>query len=104
MSGDVSRLFDETYIARRRLRRWVALAVAVLVVLRLAAEVAPVMSRPDLALLDLWQSLRGTRNPSPQVVDRRHRREEHRPLRPAGLAAQRVRSARRAARHGRRAA
>ena len=68
MSGDASRLFDETYIARRRLRRWVALAVAVLVLLRLAAEVAPVMSRPDLALLDVWQSLRGTRNPSPQVV------------------------------------
>ena len=25
MSGDGSSLFDETYIARRRLRRWVAL-------------------------------------------------------------------------------
>ena len=68
MSGDGSRLFDETYIARRRLRRWATIAVATLVVLRLAAEVAPVMSRPDLALLDFWQSLRATRNPSPQVV------------------------------------
>jgi CHASE2 domain-containing sensor protein/tRNA A-37 threonylcarbamoyl transferase component Bud32 len=68
MSGDESRLFDETYIARRRLRRWVAIVVAALVVLRVAAEVAPVMSRPDLALLDFWQSMRGTRNPSPQVV------------------------------------
>jgi CHASE2 domain-containing sensor protein len=68
MMRDGSRLFDETYISRRRLRRWVAIAVAALVVLRVAGEAAPVMGRPDLALLDFWQSLRGTRNPSPQVV------------------------------------
>jgi CHASE2 domain-containing sensor protein/predicted Ser/Thr protein kinase len=43
-------------------------AVAVLVVVRLGAEIAPVMRVPDLALLDFWQSLRGTNRPSPQVV------------------------------------
>ncbi|MGH2744792.1 MAG: CHASE2 domain-containing protein, partial [Thermoleophilaceae bacterium] len=44
------------------------MAVAVLVVVRLGAEIAPVMRRPDLVLLDFWQSLRGTNRPSPQVV------------------------------------
>jgi serine/threonine-protein kinase len=68
MNTEGSRLFDPAVIARRRLRRWVAIAVAALVLLRLVAEVAPVMRRPDLALLDFWQSLRGTRSPSPQVV------------------------------------
>jgi CHASE2 domain-containing sensor protein/tRNA A-37 threonylcarbamoyl transferase component Bud32 len=68
MTKEGSRLFDPTIIARRRLRRWAAVAVAVLVVLRLVAEVTPVLRRPDLVLLDFWQSLRGTRNPSPQVV------------------------------------
>ncbi|HET7291023.1 MAG TPA: CHASE2 domain-containing protein, partial [Vicinamibacteria bacterium] len=42
-----------------------ALAVAVL---RVLAEMAPALRRPDLVLLDAWQSLRGTANPSPQVV------------------------------------
>jgi len=68
MVDEGSRLFDEAVIARRRLRRWAALAVSALVVLRFAAEIAPVMRRPDLALLDFWQSLRGTDRPSPQVV------------------------------------
>ena len=44
------------------------MAVAVLVVLRFGAEVVPFMRRPDLVLLDAWQSLRGTDRPSPQVV------------------------------------
>jgi len=63
-----SGLFDEALSARRRLRKWAAVAVAVLVVVRFGAEVAPTMRRPDLALLDFWQSLRGTDRPSPQVV------------------------------------
>jgi CHASE2 domain-containing sensor protein len=68
MNSEGSRLFDPAVIARRRLRRWVAVAAVVLVALRLLAEVSPVLRRPDLALLDFWQSLRATRNPSPQVV------------------------------------
>jgi serine/threonine-protein kinase len=68
MSSEGSRLFDETLIARRRLRWWAAVAVAGLVLVRLLAEVVPVMRVPDLALLDGWQSLRGTARPSPQVV------------------------------------
>jgi CHASE2 domain-containing sensor protein/tRNA A-37 threonylcarbamoyl transferase component Bud32 len=68
MTNEGSRLFDESVITRLRMRRWVLIAVAALLVLRFAAEVVPAMRRPDLALLDFWQSLRGTRNPSPQVV------------------------------------
>ena len=68
MSDEGSRLFDEAFIARRRLQRWAAAAGAVLVMTCAAAELAPAMRRPDLALLDTWQTLRGTRNPSPQVV------------------------------------
>jgi CHASE2 domain-containing sensor protein/predicted Ser/Thr protein kinase len=68
MINEGSRLFDPAIIARRRLRRWATTAVAALVVLRVVAEVTPAMRRPDLALLDFWQSLRGTQNPSPQVV------------------------------------
>jgi CHASE2 domain-containing sensor protein/tRNA A-37 threonylcarbamoyl transferase component Bud32 len=61
-------LFDEALIARRRLRRWVAAAIGVVALLRVAAELAPGLRRPDLVLLDAWQSLRGTDTPSPQVV------------------------------------
>jgi CHASE2 domain-containing sensor protein len=68
MTNEGSRLFDEAAIARRRVRLWVTVAVAALAVLRLAAEVVPTMRRPDLVLLDFWQSVRATRNPSPQVV------------------------------------
>jgi serine/threonine-protein kinase len=68
MSDEGSRLFDETLIARRRLQRWAAMAVAALVVLFFLAQVAPTLRRPDLVLLDTWQSLRGTDKPSPQVV------------------------------------
>ena len=68
MSNEGSRLFDEALIARRRLRKWVGVVVAVLVLLRFGAEIAPFMRRPDLVLLDAWQSLRGTDRPSPQVV------------------------------------
>jgi CHASE2 domain-containing sensor protein/predicted Ser/Thr protein kinase len=68
MSDAGSRLFDEAVIARLRLRRSVALVVAALVALRVLAEVAPFMRRPDLVLLDAWQSLRGTQRPTPQVV------------------------------------
>ena len=68
MSFDGSSLFDEKLIARRRLRRWAAGAVGVLVLIRLMAEVLPAMRVPDLVLLDAWQSLRGTQRPSPQVV------------------------------------
>jgi CHASE2 domain-containing sensor protein/predicted Ser/Thr protein kinase len=68
MTDQGSRLFDETFIARRRLQKWVAVAVAVLLVIRLGAEVVPTMERPDLLLLDLWQAVRGTERPSPQVV------------------------------------
>jgi serine/threonine-protein kinase len=68
MRDEGSRLFDESVIARQRLRKWAAVAIAVLVAVRLLAEVAPVMRHPDLALLDFWQSLRATDRPSPQVV------------------------------------
>ncbi len=68
MSDEGSRLFDEALIARSRLRRWAAVAVALLVVVRLGAELAPILRIPDLVLLDRWQSLRGTRTPSAQVV------------------------------------
>lgn len=68
MRNQGSGLFDETLIARRQLRRWVATAVAAIVVLRLGAEFAPILRRPDLVLLDVWQSLRGTDKPSPQVA------------------------------------
>jgi CHASE2 domain-containing sensor protein/tRNA A-37 threonylcarbamoyl transferase component Bud32 len=67
MDNRGSRLFDPVLIARRRLRRWAVIAVAVLLVLRLVAEVTPVLRRPDLVLLDTWQSLRG-HHPSPQIV------------------------------------
>jgi CHASE2 domain-containing sensor protein/predicted Ser/Thr protein kinase len=67
MRNEGSRLFDPKLIARRRLRRWTMIGAVALVVLRLAAEVTPVLRRPDLVLLDFWQSLR-TRNASPQVV------------------------------------
>jgi serine/threonine-protein kinase len=68
MTTEGSRLFDPAVIARRRLRRSVLIAVAALLVLRLVAEATPLLRRPDLVLLDFWQSLRATRNPSPQVV------------------------------------
>ena len=68
MIDEGSRLFDEAVIGRRRMRRWVTIAVAALLLLRLAAEVVPVARRPDLVLLDFWQTLKGTRAPSPQVV------------------------------------
>jgi CHASE2 domain-containing sensor protein/predicted Ser/Thr protein kinase len=68
MGDEGSRLFDPGLIARRRLRRWVIGAVAVLLVLRLGAEVAPFARRPDLALLDTWQSIRATDHPSPQIA------------------------------------
>jgi CHASE2 domain-containing sensor protein/predicted Ser/Thr protein kinase len=68
MSDAGRALFDEALIARRRIRRWVAVAVALLVVLRCGAEIAPVLRRPDLVLLDLWQSVRGTERPSPQIA------------------------------------
>ncbi len=42
--------------------------MAALVVVRFAAEITPMMRRPDLAILDFWQSLRATNRPSPQVV------------------------------------
>jgi CHASE2 domain-containing sensor protein/tRNA A-37 threonylcarbamoyl transferase component Bud32 len=68
MIDEASRLFDQAAIGRRRMRRWIAVAVAALVVLRFAAEVVPTMRRPDLVLLDFWQELRGARAASPQVV------------------------------------
>jgi len=68
MSDAGSRLFDEALTTRRLLRSRVALVAAAVVVLRLAAEITPVMRRPDLVLLDFWQSLRGTQRSSPQVV------------------------------------
>src|SRR5262245_10662861 len=68
MTDEGSRLFDESVIARRRLLRWAGAAVGVLVLLRVVAEVAPVLRRPDLVLLDTWQSLKATRTPSPQIV------------------------------------
>jgi len=61
MSDAGSRLFDEAVIARRRVRLWLAVAVAVLVGLRALAEVAPVLRRPDLVLLDTWQAIRAPR-------------------------------------------
>jgi eukaryotic-like serine/threonine-protein kinase len=67
MSDKGRELFDEGLIARRRLRRWAAGAVGVLVLLRVGAEVAPTMWRPDLVLLDRWQALRGDK-PTPQVA------------------------------------
>ena len=68
MKDEARGLFDESVIARRRLRRWVAVVVAFLVVVRVGAEFAAVLRRPDLSLLDVWQSVRGTDRPSPQVV------------------------------------
>jgi CHASE2 domain-containing sensor protein/tRNA A-37 threonylcarbamoyl transferase component Bud32 len=68
MIDQTSRLFDEKLIARRRLRKWVVVVVGALLVVRLGAEVVPTMRRPDLSLLDLWQGVRGTGRPSPQVV------------------------------------
>jgi CHASE2 domain-containing sensor protein/predicted Ser/Thr protein kinase len=68
MDGGAAALFDDRIIARRRLRRFTLLAAAAVLLLRLAAELVPAMRVPDLALLDAWQSLRGTRRPSPQVV------------------------------------
>ena len=68
MRGEGRGLFDEALIARRRVRKWAAVAVAALVVLRLVAEVAPTPRRPDLVLLDAWQSLRGTDRTSSQVA------------------------------------
>jgi len=68
MRDQGSGLFDDVLIARHRLRKWAAVAAAVLFVVRLGAEIAPTMRRPDLALLDFWQSLRGTDRPTPQVA------------------------------------
>ena len=68
MSDAGTRLFDEALIARRRLQKWAGVAAAALVVLRLYAEFAPTLRRPDLVLLDYWQSLRGTDRPSPQLA------------------------------------
>ena len=68
MKDEARGLFDESLIARRRLRRWVAAVVALLVVVRVGAEFAAVLRRPDLSLLDVWQSVRATDRPSPQVV------------------------------------
>jgi serine/threonine-protein kinase len=68
MTPKANYLFDPALIARRRLRGWIAVVVAALVVLRFAAEITPVLRRPDLVLLDFWQSLRGTERPSPQIV------------------------------------
>jgi CHASE2 domain-containing sensor protein/tRNA A-37 threonylcarbamoyl transferase component Bud32 len=67
MDSRESRLFDPALIARARMRRWTLIAVAVLLALRLVAEVTPFLRRPDLALFDTWQSLRA-HHPSPQVV------------------------------------
>jgi CHASE2 domain-containing sensor protein/tRNA A-37 threonylcarbamoyl transferase component Bud32 len=68
MGGDVSGLFDDQAIARRRLRRFATLAAGGLVLVRLLAEVVPAMRIPDLMLLDSWQSLRATHRSSPQVA------------------------------------
>jgi CHASE2 domain-containing sensor protein/tRNA A-37 threonylcarbamoyl transferase component Bud32 len=67
MDNEGSRLFDPALIARRRVRRWALVGVAVLLVLRLVAEVTPVLRRPDLVLFDTWQTFRA-HHPSPQVV------------------------------------
>jgi len=68
MDGGASELFDDRIIARRRLRRWTAAAAGVLLLIRFGAELVPALRVPDLVLLDAWQSLRGTRRPSPQVA------------------------------------
>lgn len=68
MRDEGSRLFDPTLIARHRLRKWAAVSVGVLVLLRIVAQVTPVMRRPDLVLLDFLQSLRATDRPSPQIA------------------------------------
>ena len=68
MSQLGSELFDDAAIARRRLRLWAAVAVGMVALVRIGGEIVPDMRRPDLVLLDLWQSVRGTRRPSPQVV------------------------------------
>jgi serine/threonine-protein kinase len=68
MTNEGRALFDDDLIQRRRYRRWILAAAGAFVLLRLAGEVAPVLRRPDLVVLDFWQSLRGTANPSPQVV------------------------------------
>lgn len=68
MTDDARTLFDESFIARGRLRKWVAALAGVLVLVRLGAEVMPIMRVPDLVLLDGWQSLRGTDRPSPQIA------------------------------------
>jgi CHASE2 domain-containing sensor protein/tRNA A-37 threonylcarbamoyl transferase component Bud32 len=68
MTDEGRGLFDESLIARRRLRIWVAAAAGLLLLIRVAAEVTPVMRVPDLTLLNAWQSLRATERPSPQVV------------------------------------
>jgi len=68
MTDEGRTLFDESFIARGRLRRWVAVVVGALVLIRLGAEVIPTMRVPDLVLLDGWQSLRGTDRPSPQIA------------------------------------
>jgi serine/threonine-protein kinase len=68
MGNEGAKLFDETLKARRRLQKSAFLALGVVVALRLAAEISPLLRRPDLLLLDSWQSLRGTDKPSGQVV------------------------------------
>ncbi len=68
MSDAGSRLFDESVIARRRVRLWIAAAVVVLVALRALAEVAPVLRRPDLLLLDAWQAVRAPRATGAVVI------------------------------------
>ena len=68
MSKEAENLFDETLPARRRLRTAAAVAVAALVLLRVLAEVVPILRVPDLVLLDSWQAVRATSTPSPQVV------------------------------------
>ncbi|HVQ31660.1 MAG TPA: CHASE2 domain-containing protein, partial [Vicinamibacteria bacterium] len=68
MSQQGSDLFDDAAIARRRLRMWAAVAVGVVALIRIGGEIVPDMRRPDLVLLDLWQSARGTRRPSPQIA------------------------------------
>ncbi len=68
MVDDGRGLFDERLIGRRRLRRWAAAAAGLLILVRLGAELVPVLRVPDLVMLDTWQSLRATRRPSPQVV------------------------------------
>ena len=64
MVDDGRGLFDERLIGRRRLRRWAAAAAGLLILVRLGAELVPVLRVPDLVMLDTWQSLRATRRPS----------------------------------------